>query len=112
MRARNYQEQITGRQGQAFLRNGVKFDGFDAQTGALLEAKGPGYANFLDEDGNWKAWFESSGGVRALEDQAKNQLKAAGGSPVIWHVAEENAANAIRDLVKDFGIKVVFTPPI
>ena len=108
MRARNYQEQITGRQGQAFLRNGVKFDGFDAQTGALLEAKGPGYG-WAVEDGEFRTDYQ---GAKGIEDQAYRQREAAMGMPVIWHVAEENAANAIRDLVSDFGIKVVFTPPI
>src|SRR5690606_35713266 len=36
-RAAAYQARIAGRAGQAFLRNGVKFDGF--ANGVLLEAK-------------------------------------------------------------------------
>src|SRR6185312_3344365 len=59
-RARNYQQQISGRSGQAYDVNGVKFDGFDGNN--LLDAKGPGYGNFLDKNGQFKPWFEKSGG--------------------------------------------------
>lgn len=41
-RAAAYQAQISGRTGEAYVVNGVKFDGVDAA--GLLDAKGPGYA--------------------------------------------------------------------
>ena len=44
-----YQTQITGQTGQAYIVNGVKFDGYT--DGMLLDAKGPGYATFLTIEG-------------------------------------------------------------
>ena len=79
-----------------------------AHTGTLLEAKGPGY-DWAVEDGKFRDDYQ---GAEGIKEQAFRQRQAAMGMPVIWHVAEENAANAIRNLVSDFGIKVVFTPPI
>jgi hypothetical protein len=45
-RAASYQAQITGKSSEIFRLNGVKFDGYN--NGVLLEAKGPGYANFIE----------------------------------------------------------------
>ena len=87
-------------------RSGVKFDGFNA--GGLIEAKGPGYSNFLDQNGRWKRWFT---GAEDMLMQASEQVAAAGGRPVIWYVAEPDAAAAIQKLVGDIGIKVVYMPP-
>lgn len=101
-RALAYEEQITGNVAKAFLVNGVKFDGASAQ--ALLEAKGPGYEQLL----------RYGLGTKDLLTQARSQLAAAKGVPVTWHVAEEGAANAIRDLFKAekiSGINVVHTSP-
>ncbi len=106
-RAAGYQLQIGGRAGQAFVVNGVKFDAEAA--GVLLEAKGPGYARFV-KNGQFRPWFS---GQQALVGQATRQVAAANGTPIIWHVAEQEAATAIQNLLKQNGVKginVVFTP--
>ncbi|MFP2959795.1 Tox-REase-5 domain-containing protein [Myxococcus sp. 1LA] len=118
-RARRYQEQITGHSadeaywvgGVGKNGEGVKFDGF--KKGVLLEAKGPGYAKFF-EGLDPKHWFKNSG-AKALVEQADRQFRAAKGVEIRWHIAEENAASAIRRLLRDNeieGIEVVFTPPL
>jgi RHS repeat-associated protein len=107
--ARVYQQQITGRSGGAYFLNGVKFDGIEA--GVLLEAKGPGYATFV-RSGEFLAWFR---GRDALVDQARRQIAAARGTPITWHVAEEEAATAIRTLFRGngiTGINIVHTPVV
>ncbi|MCG8421215.1 MAG: restriction endonuclease fold toxin 5 domain-containing protein [Proteobacteria bacterium] len=106
-RAAAYQTRITGRTGQSYVVNGVRFDGF--KNGVLLEAKGPGYAKFV-KNGRFRAWFTGSDGFLA---QARRQLAAARGTPVQWHFAEETAANATRALFRGngiSGIQVVVTP--
>ena len=76
-----------------------------------MEAKGPGYANFI-KNGKFRTWFQ---GARGLVDQARRQFIAAQGIPIEWHFAEEIAANVVRNLLasKEFGfIKVIFTAPL
>ncbi|MCY0997952.1 restriction endonuclease fold toxin 5 domain-containing protein [Myxococcus sp. MISCRS1] len=121
-RARRYQEQISRHSadeaywvgGTTTKNGGVKFDGFE--KGVLLEAKGPGYAKFF-EGLDPKSWFKNSG-AKSLVEQAQRQLRAvrATNTPVRWHVAEESAADAIRNLLERYedaaGIEVVFTPPV
>ncbi|XXF79945.1 Tox-REase-5 domain-containing protein [Myxococcaceae bacterium GXIMD 01537] len=122
VRARAYQEQISGRPyeeaywvgGVGRNSGGVKFDGF--KDGVLLEAKGPGYANKFLDDLNPKRWFEASG-AKALVEQAQRQLRAVRGtgSRIRWHVAEDKTVEALKELFRanDIeGIEVVFTPPI
>jgi hypothetical protein len=78
-RARAYQEQISGHSADGAYwvggvgRNsgGVKFDGF--KDGVLLEAKGPGYAEFF-EGLEPKHWFQHVG-ARGLIEQARRQLE-------------------------------------
>ena len=101
-RAAQYQARITGQPGQAFRLNGVNFDGV-SNAGDLLEAKGPGYARL----------FQQSFGddvMSKLIDQAGRQVAAAGGRQIIWHFAEEEAADAVADALIKLGIKVVVTP--
>ncbi|MBZ4375143.1 restriction endonuclease fold toxin 5 domain-containing protein [Corallococcus sp. AS-1-6] len=120
-RARRYQEQITGHTadeaywvgGMGQSSGGVKFDGF--KDGALLEAKGPGYARFFDEL-EPKDWFRHSG-AKDLIEQAERQTKKARGLGVWieWHVAEEKAAAALRSLLREAGVegvKVLHTPAL
>jgi Restriction endonuclease fold toxin 5 len=105
-RARDYQEQITGRRDQAYVANGVKFDG--VANGRYLEAKGPGYAKFV-KNGAFRRWFTGKG----LLKQAKAQTEAAQGVPIEWHVADEEFVPVIRQLLEDKGfggIDVIFTP--
>ena len=74
----------------------VKFDGYE--SGQYHEAKGPGYAKFVDKDGEFKEWFKGSDN---LADQAKRQVEAADGRPVIWSIAEPETADAIDQLLTD-----------
>lgn len=106
-RAAAYQSAVTGRTTEVFIRNGVKFDGI--ANGVLLEAKGPGYANFV-RNGSFQSWFRGADG---LVGQAQRQLAAAEGVPVQWHFAERAAADATRRLFKNegvTGIQILFTP--
>ncbi len=110
-RARAYQQQITGRAGESYVVNGVKFDGVNA--GGLVDAKGPGYATFV-RNGEFRGFFQ---GQRALLEQARRQVAAANGAPITWHVAEADAVSAIRNLFANAkppitGITVVHTPPV
>jgi filamentous hemagglutinin len=107
-RAAAYQAQITGRTGQAYVVNGVKFDGYTAAEG-LVDANGPGYATFVEDDG-FKPFFQ---GADDLVAQAQRQVGAANGTSITWHVAEPEAATAIQILLRTNGIKgitVVHTP--
>lgn len=92
-----------------FLTRIVRFDGIDSTGRTLLEAKGPGYA-WAVKNGEFRSWFT---GKEAIVDQAKRQVAAAKGAPIVWHVAEETAADAIRNALSEFNIKgidVVHTP--
>ncbi|WP_240356859.1 MULTISPECIES: Tox-REase-5 domain-containing protein [Myxococcus] len=120
-RAQAYQEQISGHSyddaywvgGMGTKDGGVRFDGF--KDGVLLEAKGPGYAAFFEDDLAPKYWYRNSGKAQDLIDQAERQrdIVRGMGNRIEWHVAEEHAANAIRKLLEGNGYKditVVHTP--
>jgi hypothetical protein len=96
--SRKYQKQITGRTGEAWLENGVKFDG--VKNGRLIEVKGD-YSNFI-ENGKFKRWFT---GDQSLVDQARRQLEAAKGNPIDWYCINEPTKKAIKDLFDRNGIK-------
>jgi hypothetical protein len=102
-RARKFQAQITGRSGQAYRFNDVEFDGFDGTN--LLDAKGPGYSNFLNKNGEWQYWFDP----KKFVDRAERQFKAAGGRHIVWHFAEKDVADKVRGLVNG-KVEVVHTP--
>ena len=107
VRAAEYQARITGRTGEAYLVDGVKFDGFT--DGILLEAKGPGYAKFV-KNGVFRDFFR---GKKALLKQAESQLMVSQKVPIRWHFAEERAAEATRRLFESegvIGIEIVVTP--
>lgn len=106
-RAAAYQMQVGGRSGQAYFVNGVKFDAL--RGGSLVDAKGPGYAQFV-KNGQFVSWFK---GADALVGQAQRQVAAAGGRAIQWHVAEQSAVQAMRTLLQESrirGIEVVYTP--
>ena len=109
-RARAYQAKVTGSSpNTAYVVNTVKFDGFD--NGFLVEAKGPGYAHFI-KNGEFADWWLNTGG-EAMLTQARNQLKAANGTPIQWRVAEPEAVDAITKLLRRkrvTGIEVVHVP--
>lgn len=70
---------------------GVDFDGFD--QGVLLEAKGTGYAKWIDDNLEFVEFFQ---GRRQMLEQAQRQFRAARGTPIRWIVAEEKLAGALR----------------
>jgi len=111
--ARRYQAQVTGApEGTAYrVKSGgkeVDFDGFD--QGVLLEAKGTGYAKWVDKELNFVEFFE---GRNQMLQQARRQFKAANGTPIRWIVAEEKLAGALRKLFKGakLPIEVIHEPP-
>ncbi|RVW06279.1 Tox-REase-5 domain-containing protein [Rhodococcus spongiicola] len=118
-RSKAYEEQVTGASsGTEYEVEGVKFDGWEAggddEPGTLVEAKGPGYDQFLDKDGNFQPWWK---GDESLVDQAQRQIRAveaSGGDATIeWRVAEEKSAEAIERLLDERGIDgidVVWVP--
>ena len=105
-RAAQYQAQITGRPGQAYLLNEVSFDGL-GDAGELLEAKGPGYANLLQQS------FGDSV-LSQLQRRAARQVAAAAGKQIVWHFAEQAAADAFTQAIAGTAaavIKIVVTAP-
>jgi len=116
-RSRDYQAQVAGvPKGWCYkvCRNGkcVEYDGYDAQTGTLLEAKGLGYDQFFGPD--LEAIFAFQG-LNALREQARRQSRLAGGLRVRWHVAEPRMVAILQRLFKRWGIEgidVVYTQPV
>jgi RHS repeat-associated protein len=108
-RAAAYQMQIAGSApDQAFVVANVRFDGYNGA--ALLEAKGPGYAQFVGSNGQFEPWFEGS---QNLVDQARSQLSVANGAPIEWHIAEPEAFTAIQKIFSAnniWRINLVLTP--
>jgi len=107
-RAALYQEQVTGHLStEGYWVNGVEFDGYDAARNALLEAKGLRYANLLDpKNAGWSTTAKAD-----LLSQADRQVKAAGGTPIEWHVAEQAALDRMRNFLPP-QIILIFEPPI
>lgn len=98
--SRAYQKQITGREGEAFIQNGVKFDG--VSNGTLIEAKGT-YNNFINKKtGDFYDWFK---GKDSLIDQANRQIRASEGAPINWYFSEEATMNATKGLFQSEGVK-------
>jgi RHS repeat-associated protein len=100
-RAIAFQELVSGgiKGGTSFLRGGVKFDA--VLRGVLIDAKGPGYANFVDTAGKFYEWFA---GTRTLVEQAQRQIAAAKGMAIEWHFAEQKALDATAKLFAERGI--------
>jgi hypothetical protein len=109
-RARAYQQQVTGAPpGRVYKVGDVKFDGY--RNGTLIEAKGPGL-EWPIKNGEFIPKFK---GAEGMIDQAQRQLRAAGGTPIRWEIAEAKTADAIRTLFRKNGISgidVVHTPAV
>ena len=103
-----YQTRITGRPAtEGYFVSGVEFDGYRA--GKLLEAKGEGYAKWV-KNGEFLEIFE---GRDQLIEQMKRQGRVADGMPIVWHVAESAAVDAMRALLRESkvkGLTIVHTP--
>ncbi|MFL5357258.1 Tox-REase-5 domain-containing protein [Archangium sp.] len=102
--ALDYQEQVTGQPAwRVYLIDGMEFDSFTGKE--LLEAKGPGYKQFLEKDGTLKPWFEGGKGFQGLMEQARKQSRIAKTLklPLIWHVAEPEFASFLRQRFRREG---------
>ncbi|RKG59200.1 hypothetical protein D7V80_37340 [Corallococcus sp. CA054B] len=116
-RARDYQAQVTGApKGSAYrLKIGddeVDFDGYDLVDDLLLEAKGPGYAKFIQDNMTLKEFYRGFDKVLA---QAERQYLMARGTRVRWIVAEERFAELLRRAFEGRGYKtfeVVHVTPV
>ncbi|ATB44274.1 hypothetical protein CYFUS_009761 [Cystobacter fuscus] len=114
--ARDYQAQVTGapkRWAYRVCRDGecVNYDGYDPQTGTLLEAKAREYDKWFDE--NLDPRFEYRG-LDSMIDQARRQLRVAGEFPLRWHVAEPRMVDVLRKHFAPQGfhrIEIVYTKP-
>ena len=90
------------RAGTSFVQDGVKFDALDTIRGVLLEAKGPGFAKFVNRrTGEFYGWFR---GADDLVDQARRQVSASNGAPVEWIFHEVEALQATRTLFQAEGV--------
>lgn len=74
----------------------------------LLEAKGPGYAWALDDNGQF---FDGYRGEEKLVQQMANQSEAAGDRIVEWHAAEPAFAAYLRNLATKYPNIVVIWEP-
>ncbi|HEV7816141.1 MAG TPA: Tox-REase-5 domain-containing protein [Janthinobacterium sp.] len=79
------------------------FDGYDAERGVLLEAK------------DWKGYPPRDATFWQDETvkQAKNQLRAANGTPVEWHFSTQKSLASVAQALryKDVdGVKLIFNP--
>jgi len=94
-----YQKRITGApQDIAYVvlkPNGgeVKFDGYDPNTGALLDAK------------NWKDWpvLGKSFSGDSVVEQARSQVDPAQGREIEWIVPSEKTIDLILQVFEDAG---------
>jgi hypothetical protein len=80
----------------------------DQEIGKLVEAKGPGYeAAFNSSSQKFRDKLDAK-----LLDQAGRQTQAAGSRGVEWYFAEQGAADHVRKLFSDHGIriKVIYLP--
>ena len=107
---------------QSYIVNGVEFDGF-----ALIDAKGPGYANPIK--GAWsdepKSTYKTNpetgevkrvkkGLIETAEDQVKAVRATGTDTPIQWHIAEKETFNDLwnRQNKGQFPseIELIFTP--
>ena len=106
-----YQEQISGLpRGFEIKLNGVRFDGCREQDGTMLEAKGLGYATFLDGEGGWKEWFSR---LQEMQRQIGDQARAASTRWVEWHFAEKEVSDYFKEYVREEHIDnvvIIYTP--
>jgi hypothetical protein len=76
-------------------------------TGIMIDAKGTGYADQLRYAGPRQ-------GIDArFLNEAVRQVQAAGSRAIEWYLAESVAADHVRSLLRDNGIriKVIYLPP-
>ena len=115
--ARAYQAQVTGApRGWCYkvCRDGkcVDYDGYDPNSGILLEAKAREYDKWFDQDLEPRFDYK---GADSMMKQARRQVGLAGGLRVRWHVAEPRMVAILKKLFKENdieGIELVHTSPL
>ena len=112
-RSQAYEEQVTGVPIEhSYIVNGVEFDGYDGF--ALIDAKGPGYANPIK--GGWSAEPEGKYGLLNTAQRQVQAVRATGtNTPIQWHIAEKETFDVLKDK-QDWGkfpaeIELIHTPP-
>mgnify|MGYP001002464647 CR=1 FL=1 len=112
-RAQRYEEQVTGVPiKHSYIVNGTEFDGYDGF--ALIDAKGPGYANPIK--GGWSAEPEGKYGLLNTAQRQVQAVRATGtNTPIQWHIAEKETFDVLKDK-QDWGkfpaeIELIHTPP-
>ena len=87
----------------------IYFDDCRERDGAMIEAKGPGYADMLT-----RPFMDREILPYKWKKQAEEQLSAAGWRDVEWYFAEPEPAQKARKLFKDDpqlrNIKVFYVP--
>ncbi len=73
----------------------VKFDDCEHSTGAMIEAKGPTFADLLRRA--LKSNFSDNVDAKLVK-QAESQIQAAGPREVRWYFADQGAADHVRAL--------------
>ena len=115
--ARAYQSQVTGApKGWCYKvcrgDNCVEYDGYDPDTGTLLEAKAREYEKWFDADHEPQWGYQ---GLEGMVKQAERQRRMAGGLHIRWHVAEPRMVAVLQKHFEKAGlgdIEVVYTPPL
>ena len=108
-----YEEQVTRVPIEhSYIVNGVEFDGYDGF--ALIDAKGPGYANPIK--GGWSAEPEGKYGLLNTAPRQVKAVRATGtNTPIQWHIAEKETFNELwkRQMDNEFPseIELIYTPP-
>ena len=112
-RSQLYEEQITRVPIEhSYIVNGVEFDDYDGF--ALIDAKGPGYANPIK--GSWSAEPEGKYGLLNTAQRQVQAVRATGtDTPIQWHIAEKETFNELwkRQMDNEFPseIELIYTPP-
>ena len=122
-----YQRQVSGHHASRdyrVRRGGVTadFDGY--RQGVLLDAKafGPRSGIVRARELGLRGMIPESllSRVEGLVDLAQRQIRVAGKTPIHWHIASREAAQATKELLRTQGltrqgrrrgIQVVYTPP-
>ena len=112
-RSQLYEEQITRVPIEhSYIVNGVEFDGYDGF--ALIDAKGPGYANPIK--GSWSAEPEGKYGLLNTAQRQVKAVRATGtDTPIQWHIAEKETFDELFNRQKSgefpAEIELFYTPP-
>jgi hypothetical protein len=87
----------------------VYFDDCRLSDGTMIDAKGTGYLDMLNDGTKSYPW---RGVEERMLKQANAQVAAAGGRPIEWHFAEEEVTNYVREWFEYDGIPitVIYTP--